>query len=92
MTYSGCMGGVSRDLDYEHDWLVPGFVGLTMAQAMSLANETEIILLEAPNAAPVSGQAPGRIVRQLPHGTHHRRPITVTVWVACDDAESGALA
>lgn len=91
MEYSGRMGGVSRDLDYEHDWPVPGFVGLTVAQAIALANETGVILLD-PDAEPMSGRAPERVVRQDPQGRHRRRPATVTVWVARDGAESGLSA
>ncbi|WP_162794642.1 hypothetical protein [Nonomuraea lactucae] len=82
------MGRVPRDLNYGHDWPVPGFVGLAVAQAMSLADETGIILLEAASAAPVSGRQAGRIIRQHPHITHYSRPTKVTVWITSSDAGS----
>ncbi|MFB9907558.1 hypothetical protein [Allokutzneria oryzae] len=69
------MSTVSRDLDYDGSWPVPGFVGLTLRQALALASETEIDLRGA------SGDPEARVVRQAPQGMHPHRPTVVTIWV-----------
>jgi 2,3-bisphosphoglycerate-dependent phosphoglycerate mutase len=73
--------GVPRELDYDVEWPVPEFVGLSVAQALAMAGETGIELVDAGDSMPQTGRSHGRIVRQTPQGPERRRPTTVTVWV-----------
>lgn len=75
------MGGASRNLNYQPEWPVPEFVGLSVPQARALADETGVVLTDGATGAPPSA---GRIARQDPHGTTPRRPQTVTVWLERD--------
>ncbi|AXB42266.1 hypothetical protein [Amycolatopsis albispora] len=72
--------GVSRNLDYDVTWPVPGFVGLTVAQALALAGETGVALLDA-GSAPLAADPTARVVRQEPKEPQRDRPSSVTVWV-----------
>lgn len=66
--------GVSRELNYDVQWPVPEFVGLSVTQALALADETGIVL-----SLPAGSS--GRVVRQEAHGSGSRRPTRVTVWL-----------
>ncbi|AIG79764.1 Hypothetical protein AJAP_34785 [Amycolatopsis japonica] len=77
----GVMGGVSRNLNYDLPWPVPEFVGLSVAQALALAAEAEIVLYEADATTPLTGRSEGRVVRQSSPGSRRHRPTRVTVWI-----------
>ncbi|KFZ82575.1 hypothetical protein ED92_01355 [Amycolatopsis sp. MJM2582] len=76
------MAGVSRNLNYDMPWPVPAFVGLSVAQALALAAEAEIVLYEADATTPLTGRSEGRVVRQSSPGSRRHRPTRVTVWIA----------
>lgn len=76
------MGGVSRDLNHDVQWPVPEFVGLSVAQALALADEAGIVLYEADETTPLAEHPEQRVVRQSSQGSGRRRPERVTVWIA----------